>query len=490
MNLSDLLGQQARVTPAADAIVHDGGVVSFAELEARVCRYAARLAGAGLEPGRLVGLSLARIDPLNIALALALARIGAVSVPLAINLPAAARAAVSAQFELAAVIAEDPQYAIEGLKFVQFHAGWAAADGAAAQPRESFDRPMWPWRLHLSSGTTSRRLKGVLESHDSLVHQVIDYKASGLAPPEARFLLGLPMTVASGIRSCLRYLMNGNPVVFPRSLATGDLIEAIERHRATHATLTQITVRDLLGSLPKGRLRFPGTRLIVGGFATPPGLVEEMADRIAPQVTVVYGASEVGWIAFANLEDLRRAPGSVGRPITGIKVQIVDEQDRPAPAGEIGIVRVRGIALPNEYFKDPQSTQKVFRGGWVYPGDYGRMDGNGYLWLESRVDDVVKVAGWTHYLPQVDRVLAEHPQVLEAAAFMVVTSGGESEVLGAVVAGDTLDELAVLQHCRARLGPLRAPKRLYRVAGLPRNESGKVMRHELARQLGGEAAPA
>ncbi len=491
MNINDLIGHYARATPDADAIVEQDRAISYRELERLVARFAARLVEAGVQPGRLVGVSLARIDPMNIALTLALARMGAISVPLPTDHPAAARAAESAQFELAAVVGEDPRYAVEGRRFVKFDSDWAQTDGAAGPLRESFDRPAWPWRLHISSGTTTWRLKGVLESHNSLVSQAIAYKASGLAAPGGRFLPGLPMTIASGIRPCLRSLMSGNAVIFPRSDATADLADAIERHRATDAMLTQITVQELQRTLPEGRRRFPGLRrLIVGGFATPPGLVEEMAERIAPEVSVFYGATEVGVIAFANLEDLRRAPGSVGRPMPGIKVQIVDEQDRPCPPGATGIVRVRGIGLPNKYYKDAASTQKVFRDGWVYPGDYGRMDDEGYLWLESRVDDVIKIGGHSVDLAGIDRILAEHPQVADAAAYTVVTRAGITEVHAAVVPRGELDEAALRAHCRGRLEELSIPKRLCVVATLPRNEGGKVIRHALVRQLGSEAAPA
>lgn len=481
MNITDLISQQARVTPAADAIVHDAGVISFAELEARVARYAARLVKAGVKPGNPVGISVDSA-PEILTLALALARMGAVSVPLSPKRSAATRTKECAQFGVSAVIAEDRGYAIEGTRFVAFDPGWSSAGGG--EMHDSFNRGnMWPWRLHISSGTTRRRLKGVLESHASLVYNVVMYKAAGLAAPDQRFLLGLPLTVASGIRPTLRVLMTGTPVILPRSEATGDIVEAVERHGATDMLLNQFAVTEMLATFPRGRLRFPqARRLVVGGFATPPGLIDAIVDRIAPDLVVSYGASEIGAIAMADLADLRRAPGTVGRPVPGVVVQIVDDDDRPVPCGEVGNVRVRGPALPDRYFRDPETSKKVFRHGWVYPGDLGRYDADGFLWVESRVDDVIKVAGNQIDLAQVDRVLAEHPGVREAAAATVVTAAGETQVIAGVVAQQGLDEASLLAHCLQRLGRLAVPKQVLRIDALPRNESGKVMRHELARQ--------
>lgn len=482
MNLTDLIGQQARVAPAADAIVHDGGVISFAELDALVTRFAARLAQAGVEPGRLVGVSL-DAGPMTLVMALALARMGAVSVPLSPQRPAAWRTGECAQFGVAAVVAEDARLAIEGRGFVLFDPDWMHDPAGAAPASDSFSKPQWPWRLHISSGTTSRRLKAVLESHASLIYNVVMYQAAGLAAPGQRFVLGLPLTIASGIRPTLRVLMSGIPVILPRSQATGDIIEAIERHDATDMLLSQGAVREMLATLPRGRVRFPkARRLVVGGFATPPDLIDAIVERIAPDLVVSYGASEIGAIAMADLADLRRAPGTVGRPVPGVVVQIVDEDDRPVPCGEVGNVRVRGPALPERYFRDPETSKKVFRNGWVYPGDFGRYGPGGYLWVESRVDDVIKVAGNLIDLAQVDRVLAEHPRVREAAAATVVTASGETRVIAGVVAQEGLDETSLLAHCLQRLGRLAAPKLVLKIDALPRNESGKVMRHELARR--------
>lgn len=482
MNVADLLEQHARAAPGAEAIIAEGRVIRFGELDRLVKGIAARLSGAGIAPGALVAVSLPRIDPMNIALTLALARIGAISAPVATNLPRGGRVKRCRQFALDVVIAEDEDYAVDGLRFVPFAPLWQGASEADAGVAPSFEHPGQPWRLHASTGTVNRGLKAVLERHDSMVQQVIGFRASGLAGAGSRFLCGLPMTVASGIRPCLRALLGGSALVFARSESASDIAEAIDRHQVTHAMLSQLTLKDLLASLPEGGVRFPGLqRLIVGGFPTPPALVEEVTARVAPDLTAFYGATEVGLIAFAGLADLRAAEGSVGRPAPGIKVQIVDEEDRPLADGASGIIRVKGLALPEEYFRDPESTRKVFRGGWVYPGDYGHMDEGGRLWVESRVDDVVMMGGRLIDLAAIDRTLAQHPKVAEAAAFIFVTNRGETRVAAAVVARGPLEEADVLAHCRAVLGEYSVPGALRFVDRLPRNEGGKVMRHELAR---------
>ena len=484
MNVTDLLGQLARTSPARPAIIDDAGRLSYLEFELLVARYAARLARAGVEPGQLIGLSLST-SRTSFAMMLAIARMGAVSVPMAPERPAETRHAECMQFGVHAILAEDRSAAIDGTRFIGFDAGWSAGDDFL---HAGYARPgRWPWRLHISSGTTGRRLKGVLDSHQGVIYGAVVQGALGLSPAGQRFLVGLPLTVGSAIRPTLRSLLSGAAIIVPKARTPEDISRAIIEHQATDALLDQFTVQRLIARLPAGRGGLPSlARLVVGGFVVSPELLAQIADRIAPDVVTTYGATETGLVALAQRADLERMPGAAGRIAPGVALEIVDDADQPLPDGEVGIVRVRSAGCADRYVRDPELTAKIFRDGWVYPGDYGRYGEDGYLYLESRVDDVIKVGGNLIHLAHIDRLLASSPGVREAASFAFTEADAHTAIHAAVVpeseAPQAPDPAALIAQCREKLGPLSAPRSISFVSALARNDNGKVMRHELLRR--------
>jgi acetyl-CoA synthetase len=204
-----------------------------------------------------------------------------------------------------------------------------------------------------------------------------------------------------------------------------------------------------------------------------------------------YGQSESS-VLVANVRALEVKPGSMGKPVPGYDVAIVDDEGTVLPPGEVGHVAVstepRPIGLFREYLHDTAATASAFRGGWYFTGDKASTDTDGYFWFESRADDVITSAAYRIGPFEVESALVEHRAVVEAAvvgkddpertqivcAFVVLASGHEAS-----------DELTreLQEHVRSVTAPYKYPREIYYVADLPKTISGKIRRAELRQRL-------
>jgi long-chain acyl-CoA synthetase len=226
--------------------------------------------------------------------------------------------------------------------------------------------------------------------------------------------------------------------------------------------------------------RLPRLRILrCSSAALPLATLEKVRRSISPNLHVLYGASEAGPIAAATPDILRDHPTSVGRPLGGVDLQIVDERDCVVPAGTLGYVRVRGAGILNSYLHaDPREQSRVFRNGWCYPGDVGIRDETGLLFLKGRGDEVMNFDGIMVGPAEIEAVVARYPGVIDAAAFAVPSDEHQDVPAVAFVASRrlTVDDLA--RFCGERLG-IRTPRVFLQVDEIPRNPMGKTVRRQL-----------
>ncbi|MGH8249885.1 MAG: class I adenylate-forming enzyme family protein [Steroidobacteraceae bacterium] len=172
---------------------------------------------------------------------------------------------------------------------------------------------------------------------------------------------------------------------------------------------------------------------------------------------------------------------SVGRPLAGTEIRIVDEQDRDIAAGEVGEIIARGPQLMQGYWNKPAETAAALKDGWLHTGDAGRLDADGYLYVCDRIKDMIISGGENIYPREVENVLFEHPAVADAAVIGVPDAQYGETVMAVVVrrTGMELSADEVVAHCRRQLGGYKLPRRVKFAASLPRNPSGKVLKNEL-----------
>jgi acyl-coenzyme A synthetase/AMP-(fatty) acid ligase len=223
-----------------------------------------------------------------------------------------------------------------------------------------------------------------------------------------------------------------------------------------------------------------------------PEVIRVWQGRTGLTIYDAYGQTETTCLV-ANYRAMPVRPGSMGKPMPGYQVDVMDEDGQRAPDDTVGNVAMayqpqRPIGLFDEYYRDPEATARAFRDGWYYTGDKAWRDGDGYLWFEGRDDDVITSSAYRIGPFEVESALIEHPAVAEAAvvgkddpqrtqivtAFCVLTAGHEAS-----------DELAqeLQEHAKRLTAPYKYPREIHFVTELPKTVSGKIRRSELRERL-------
>jgi acyl-CoA synthetase (AMP-forming)/AMP-acid ligase II len=225
-----------------------------------------------------------------------------------------------------------------------------------------------------------------------------------------------------------------------------------------------------------------------GASPAPLHTLEAMA-RAFPHAAIVsaYGQTEMsGATTLLKGPDSTRKMGSVGRPMLGVELRVVDADDRDVPIGEVGEVVYRGPNVMAGYHRQPDATWEAFAGNWFHSGDLARFDDEGYLWLVDRKKDLIVSGGENVYPAEVERVLLDHPAVAEAAVIGVPHPRWvETPVAFVVPSGPGKPgEGELIAHCRRYLAGYKKPSAIVVVDELPRNAGGKVLKRRLRETYG------
>jgi acyl-CoA synthetase (AMP-forming)/AMP-acid ligase II len=261
-------------------------------------------------------------------------------------------------------------------------------------------------------------------------------------------------------------------------------LDAVESRRPTCAFLVPAMAQLLLSSPRFETADLSSLGLVsIGSAPLPPSLHLRLAERLPDaSVTNSYSMTEAG-TSFTHLpkEELARRPGSVGIPV-GTTIRIVDEHGEVVPPNVIGEVEIEVGASHREYYRNPEATAATWSGGWLRSGDLGELDEDGYLYIRGRKRDMIIRGGNNVMATDVESVLYEHPDVLEAAVVPVPHAVLGEDVGAAVVAqpGATIDVEELAAFCRERLADYKVPRRIWVLDELPRNPTGKVLKRELA----------
>jgi long-chain acyl-CoA synthetase len=219
--------------------------------------------------------------------------------------------------------------------------------------------------------------------------------------------------------------------------------------------------------------------------------VRETVPSIGLVVTVVvrYSSTEVG-IATSSLADdaIDVLSTTVGKPTEGVELRIVDAENRPLPAGEVGTVVVRSPATMRGYWRNPEATAAAVRDGWLWTGDVGSLDEDGFLTLKDRSKDLLISGGSNIYPREVEELLQSHPDVIEVAVIGRADPDWGEEVVACIVARTSSAAHGVLERdldalCLDRIARFKRPKAYVFVAELPKNNAGKVLKTALRERL-------
>lgn len=500
-----LLATAGRAPDALALSVHeDGGRVlalDYAGYWSAVAALARRLAAAGAGPGERVAVLLPNGADICIATYGILAA-GAQCMPLnpgytahelqGILADGAPHLLLVAPERLAELA---PLAAALGIGHV-----WPVAAGALAAPAGEAVLPGplptagSPAMLQFTGGTTGRP-KGVELSHAATAVNVAQREAMlPTASDGERILCAMPLFHAYALAMGLHLAAGcgGHLAILPRYHPEA-VLDLVAREAITLFPGAPTMFLGLMAHPRFADTDWSSVRLCYSGAAPLPApVLQAWEAAVGAPVLEGFGQTEAGPVISYNPPG-RAKPGSVGLPLAGTRVEIVDAQTGagPLPQGQAGEIRVRGPQVMSGYRNRPEETAEALRDGWLLTGDIGRFDADGYLFITDRKKDMAVVGGYNVYPREIDEALAAHPEVAEAAA-VAAPDAYRGEVVRAFVvprAGAAPSVAALLEHCRARLTRYKLPASIDLVTELPRTTVGKTDKLNLKR-LAAERYPA
>jgi len=355
-----------------------------------------------------------------------------------------------------------------------------AEDTGEIEPTDADDTAV----LLYTSGTTGRPKGAELTHCQMYMNCTVGGEMFGFSDDDIALAV-LPLFHVYGLSSVLnvgiRYGVTG--VFLPRFEAEA-VFDAIERYRCTTMAGVPTMYFELLRADPKGRDLSSLRRCVSGGDSIPGEIIKAFEEKFPGTVILEgYGLSETVATATFNASAEERKVRSIGRPIWGVEVRIVDDDERPLPPGSenIGEIVLRGHNVMKGYYKSPETTAEAFHNGWFHTGDLAYADEDGYLFIVDRKKDLIIRGGFNVYPLEVEDVLYRHPAIAEAAVI-----GRPDERLGqeivAVVAlkpGAELTRDELVAFCKERMAAYKYPRELRIMDALPKGPTGKILKKEL-----------
>lgn len=459
------------------------GQLTFGELSERSDRVARMLLARGFTSGDRLGIFLAnRVEFID--LLLAALRLGVIVVPINILYRERELAHIVADAEPKAVVTtvEAAEWLPPGTPFIDVsEVGRVAGSSEATEPVRCALEGDMPAAIVYTSGTTGRS-KGAVLTHNNLAANAINLLTCWRITREDRYLAVLPLFHVHGL---------GNGLIC--WLISGCLMRLVERFELNRAPslfgsfLPTLffgvpTVYVRLLDLPDELARDIGSiiRLFVSGSAPLPAhILTSFREKFGHTILERYGMSET-LMNISNPYEGERRPGSVGLPLPGVSVRIVDGEGKRVADETVGELHVRGPNLFAGYWRRPDATAEAMTGdGWFRTGDLGERSADGYYTLRGRRTDLIISGGFNLYPREIEEVLLEYPGVTDA-----VVCGAADERRGEVpiaylVSEEPLDEAALDALCRRSLASFKVPRAFIRVEALPRNAMGKVQKNLL-----------
>jgi len=340
----------------------------------------------------------------------------------------------------------------------------------------------------LFTSGTSANPKGVMLTHANLVWCGLSGVANTGIGPADRLFNNKPLFHVNCQETVLACLTAGATAIIGERYSASRYLSQLVRHRATVCSLSAMLCRTLLNQPPSELDRAHTIRFAGYGINIAEAEIAAFVERFGMRIRNGYGQTEaMVYISVEALTSPSTYP-SIGRPALEREVFIVDELNRPLPAGEVGEIVVKGRPGRNlmlGYFEDEEATRAAFDGGWLHSGDLGSFDASGNLYFHGRRGDMIKRAGENISVQEVESVLVSHPGVADVAVVGIDDPVRDQAVKAFIVRRDghrpSEDELR--DFCRERLAYFKVPEFVAFVPVLPRNASGKISKRELLAPL-------
>jgi len=490
MNLAQTLLDSAERDPEHVAVKLDDAELSYQALAGASAQIAGLLAEHGFSPGDRVGIMLPNVPHFPVVY-YGVLRAGGIVVPMNVLLKKrevtfylqdsgakllfawhefAPDAEAGAQAAGAECILVEPE-------------GFDELVGAATPDTEVVDAEEDDTAVILYTSGTTGTPKGAELTHANLVRNAQASRGLFGLGPDAIVLGALPLFHSFGQTCGMNATFGGGGTLslIPR-FDPGKALEIIARDK--------VNVFQGVPTMYGAMLHHPGhedadtsslTVCASGGSAMPVELMRGFEDAFHCKVLEGYGLSESSPVASFNHPDRERKPGSIGTPIEGVDMKVVDDDDGDVSQGEVGEIVIRGHNVMKGYWERADATADTVRDGWLHTGDMGRIDEDGYFFIVDRKKDLIIRGGYNVYPREIEEILYEHPAVREAAV-IGVPHDKYGEEIGAAVAlkdGESISESELRDFVKEQVAAYKYPRQLWFVDDLPKGPTGKILKREI-----------
>lgn len=335
-----------------------------------------------------------------------------------------------------------------------------------------------------TSGTTGNP-KGVMLTHKNLYSNA--HTSASLQEDEERgTTLGvLPLAHVYGFTVTNACFLLGASIVIFSMFNVEDVCKAIEKHRVKGFNAVPAMIHAMLMSPITEKYDLSSLERIGSGSAPiPVALIEGFKKKFNVDIMEGYGLSEAAPVVATHRKSMPIKPGSVGVPLPGVEVKIVDENGNELPTGEVGEIVVRGDNITPGYFRNEEATKETIKDGWLHTGDMGRLDEDNYLYIVDRKKDLIIRGGFNIYPRELEELLSRHEAVSEVAVVGVPSERMGEEVVAFVVKKPKVEitEEQLIEYCQNKLAKYKTPRRVLFVKSLPKNAVGKILKQQLKQQ--------
>ena len=505
MNVGDWITKRSIISPNKTAIIFEDHKITYRDINHRVNRLANALLDGGIKKGDRVAALLYNC-PQFLEVYFALAKIGAIFVTL--------------NFRLAG---RELQYMMEnsGTRFLIFDQAFSETIDSirSSLPIDTKNfvclgkpTPKWakdyeeflnrsadsapdtkeevnledPQMIMYTSGTTGIP-KGALLSHQKTFYNTFNAVLYFDMTSKDVMLVVMPLFHSGGLNiAAVPTLYTGGTIVIQKSFDPKQTLFLIEKHRITQAMLVPTMLNFMLKQANIDEYDLSSIKtMMVGGEPIPLSLIKAYMDRGIP-IRQVFGQTETSILLWLSEEDAVRKIGSVGKPVFHADVRVVNKSGKDVAPGEVGEIIVKGPIQMICYWNDPKQTAETLRDGWLHTGDLATVDEEGFVYMVDREKDMYISGGENVYPAEIERVLGEHPKILEVAVIGVPNEkwGEVGKALIVPKDGNKLSEEEVIEFLRGKLAKYKIPKYVEFTTEFPKTASGKIKKAELRDKYG------
>ena len=496
MNIAQNLEQTALFFPDKEVILFEGRSITYQELALKVNQLAGGLTKLGIKKGDRVALFMPNIPEFAIIF-YAVQKIGGIAVSLNVLLKkdevkyilddsgtSIIFAAQEQSLEIPANELPDLKHIIiaEGAKNNHLH-----IDDLMDKTTENFnalemDRNDSAAILY-TSGTTGFP-KGAVLTHSNIVSNVNATVFHAGMKSTDRLQLFLPLFHCFGqnfiMNSCIKV---GATLVLHRRFEPDPVLNALIRHKVTMFFAVP-TIYIYILNMDDSQVDISSLRYCFTAAANmPKEIAGKWLKKYKLPINDGYGLTECSPFASYN-HDYKYKTGSIGSPVMNVEMKIVDDYGKEAPCGDWGEICIKGPNVMKEYWNRPEATAEVLKDGWLFTGDIGTMDEQGYFYIVDRVKDMINSAGNNIYPAEVENALFQHPDVHEAAVYGIKDVEKGEAVKAAIVLKPGSKPLPeeIINFCRSTIAKYKAPRQVIFVDELPKSPTGKILKRILRKK--------